>query len=117
MPTQADTFLVHVGNAPPVCGLVVLLAQGLALWAGHVVAVLAAVGGVSPPEELAVTPAVTNPTLIRDSCAWCYFLSSSKNCFILCLGCFLLYNMIIFNACSLCHCAIHLLGDLEKAFL
>ncbi len=30
------------------------------------------------------------------------------------LGMFLaLYNMKLFEACSLCHCVIHLLGDLE----
>lgn len=34
------------------------------------------------------------------------------------LGMFLaLYKMKLFEACSLCHCVIHRLGDLEKALL
>ena len=82
------TFLVHVCNASPVGGLFVLPARGLALWAGHIVAVLAAVGGVTPTEELAITPAVANPTLVRDSCAWCSFPISSKKMFHIMFGTF-----------------------------
>ncbi len=90
MPTQAVTFLVHVCNAPPVGGLLVLPAWVLALWAGQVVAMLAAVGGVSRTEELAVTPAVTKPTLVGILVLGVLSLVPARTCFKSCLGCFLL---------------------------